>query len=49
MAHNLPRWTVRIGLSEPVVFTKTLWRRFFSTARRLTRSARCFALHLLPG
>ena len=30
MAHNLTRWTVRIGLGEQVVTTKTLRRRFFS-------------------
>ena len=46
MAHNLARWTARIGLGEPVVTTKTLRRRFFSMAVRLTRSARRFTLHL---
>ena len=46
MAHNLARWTARIGLGEPVVTTKTLRRRFFSMARRLTRSARQLTLHL---
>ena len=40
IAHNLARWTARIGLGEPVVITKTLRRRFFSMAGRLTRSAR---------
>ena len=40
MAHNLARWTARIGLGEQVVTTKTLRRRFFSLAGRLTRSAR---------
>ena len=40
MAHNLARWTVRIGLGEQVVTTKTLRRRFFSIAGRLTHSAR---------
>ena len=40
MAHNLARWTVRIGLGEQVVTTKTLRRRFCSIAGRLTRSAR---------
>ena len=40
MAHNLARWTARIGLGEQVVTTKTLRRRFFSIAGRLTRSAR---------
>ena len=46
MAHNLARWTARIGLGEPVVTTKTLRRRFFSLAGRLTRSARRLTLHL---
>ena len=46
MAHNLARWTARIGLGEPVVTTKTLRRRFFSMAGRLTRSARRLTLHL---
>ena len=46
MAHNLARWTARIGLGGPVVTTKTLRRRFFSLAGRLTRSARRLTLHL---
>ena len=46
IAHNLARWTARIGLGEPVVTTKTLRRRFFSLAGRLTRSARRLTLHL---
>ena len=46
MAHNLARWTARIGLGEQVVATKTLRRRFFALAGRLTRSARCLTLHL---
>ena len=46
MAHNLARWTARIGLGEPVVTTKTLRRRFFSMSGRLTRSARRLTLHL---
>ena len=40
MAHNLARWTARIGLGQQVVTTKTLRRRFFSLAGRLTRKAR---------
>ena len=40
LAHNLPRWTPPIGLGEQVVTIKTLRRRFFSLAGRLTRSAR---------
>ena len=46
MAHNLARWTARIGLGEQIVTTKTLQRRFFSLAGRLTRSARLLTLHL---
>ena len=38
MAHNLARWTTRIGLGEQLATTKTLRRRFFSLAGRLTRS-----------
>ena len=30
LAHNLARWTARIGLGEQLVTTKTLRRRFFS-------------------
>ena len=46
MAHNLARWTTRIGLGQPVVTTKTLRRRFFSLPGRLTRKARRLTLHL---
>ena len=46
MAYNLARWTARIGLGEQLVTTKTLRRRFFSLAGRLTRSARQLTLHL---
>ena len=46
MAHNLARWTARIGLGEQLVTTKTLRRRFFSLAGRLTSSARRLTLHL---
>ena len=49
MAHNLARWTARIGLGEQLVTTKTLRRRFFSLAGRLTRSARRLTLHLPQG
>ena len=49
MAHNLARWTARIGLSQPTATTKTLRRRFFSLAGRLTRSARRLTLHLPQG
>jgi len=46
MAHNLARWTARIGLGAGIVTTKTLRRRFFSLAGRLTRSARRETLRL---
>ena len=46
LAHNLARWTARIGLGEQIVTTKTLRRRFFSLAGRLTRKARRLTLHL---
>ena len=49
MAHNLARWTTRIGLGEQLVTTKTLRRRFFSLAGRLTRKARLLTLHLPQG
>ena len=45
MAHNLARWTARLGLGEGIVTTKTLRRRLFALAGRLTRSARRFLLH----
>ena len=45
MAHNLARWTARLGLGEQIVTTKTLRRRFFALAGRLTRSARRLTLH----
>ena len=46
IAHNLARWTTRIGLGEPVATTKTLRRRFFSLAGRITRKA---PPHLAPA
>jgi hypothetical protein len=46
MAHNLARWTARIGLGERIVTTRTLRRRLFALAGRLTRSARRLTLHL---
>ena len=49
LAHNLARWTARIGLGEPVMTTKTLRRRFFSLAGRITRKARRLTLHLPQG
>ena len=49
MAHNLARWTTRIGLGEPAATTKTLRRRFFSLVGRITRKARRLTLHLPRG
>ena len=49
IAHNLARWTTRIGLGEPAATTKTLRRRFFSLAGRITRKARRLTLHLPQG
>ena len=46
LAHNLARWTARIGLGAQIVTTKTLRRRFFSLAGRFTHSARRLTLHL---
>ena len=49
VAHNLARWTTRIGLGEQLATTKTLRRRFFSLAGRFTRKARRLILHLPQG
>ena len=49
LAHNLARWTTRIGLGEHLVTTKTLRRRFFSMAGSITRKARRLTLHLPRG
>ena len=46
IAHNLARWTARLGLGAGIVTTKTLRRRLFAVAGRLTRSARRLKLHL---
>src|SRR5450759_5020700 len=46
IAHNLARWTARLGLGEGIVTTKTLRRRLFGLVGRLTRSARRMTLHL---
>ena len=46
IAHNLARWTARLGLGERIVTTKTLRRRLFGLVGRLTRSARRVTLHL---
>lgn len=46
LAHNLARWTGRLGSGAGIVTTKTLRRRFFSIPGRMTRSARRLTLHL---
>jgi len=46
MAHNLARWTSRLGLGEDLIATDTLRRRYLRTPGRLTHSARRFTLHL---
>jgi hypothetical protein len=46
IAHNVSRWTARIGLGEGIVTTRSLRRRLFGLPGRLTRSARRVTLHL---
>ena len=46
IAHNLARWTARLGLGEGIVTTRTLRRRYFALAGRLTHSARRWTRHL---
>ena len=46
IAHNLARWTARLGLGEGIVTTRTLRRRYFALAGQLTHSARRWTLHL---
>jgi hypothetical protein len=46
IAHNLARWTSRIGLGEKLIATDTLRRRYLRTPGRITRSARRQTLHL---
>jgi Transposase DDE domain group 1 len=48
IAHNLARWTSRIGLGETLITTKTLRTRYLNLPGRLTRSARRWHLHLPP-
>ena len=49
IAHNLARWTTRLGLKLPLLATKTLRHRLFRLPARLTRSARRHYLHLPAG
>jgi hypothetical protein len=46
IAHNLARWTSRIGLGEKLIATDTLRRRYLRPPGRITRSARRQTLHL---
>lgn len=46
MAHNLARWTSRLGLGETLIATDTLRRRYLRCPGRLTSSARKFTLHM---
>ena len=45
-AHNLARWTSRIGLGETLIVTDTLRRHHLTMPGRMTRSARRHTLHL---
>ena len=46
MAHNMARWTSRLGLGESLIATDTLRRRYLAMPGRLTHSARKPTLHL---
>jgi hypothetical protein len=46
IAHNLARWTSRIGFGEGLIATDTLRRRHLATPGRITSSARRLTLHL---
>lgn len=46
MAHNMARWTSRIGLGETLIATDTLRRRHLRLPGRLTHSGRQPNLHL---
>ena len=46
MAHNLARFSTRLGLGDTLITTETLRRRYLSLPGRLTRSARRVTLHL---
>ena len=49
MAHNLARWTARIGLGERTVITKTLRRRVFALVERITVGDDAFLTNPLTG
>ncbi len=46
IAHNLARWTTRIGLQETIIATDTLRRHHLRLPGRITRPARRRTLHL---
>ena len=46
IAHNLARWTSRLGLDETIIATDTLRRHHLHLPARITRSARRNTLHL---
>ncbi len=46
IAHNLARWTTRLGLGETLIETATLRRRYLRVPGRITRSGRKQTLHL---
>src|SRR5512132_2210133 len=46
IAHNLARWTSRLGLGETLITPKALRTRYLDLPGRLTRSARRWRLHL---
>lgn len=46
IAHNLARWTSRLGLGETLIATDTLRQRHLRTPGRITRSGRKLTLHL---
>ena len=48
MAHNLARWTGRIGLGEQLATTKTLRRRFFALAGRGSPARRAASPCIFP-
>ena len=46
IAHNLARFSTRLGLGDTLIATKTLRRRYLSVPGRVTRSARRCTVHL---
>jgi Transposase DDE domain group 1 len=48
IAHNMTRWTSRIGLGQTLITTDTLRRHYLGLPGRLTRSGRRFTLRTAP-